>query len=86
VSYDLPKLREALQSTVNHEDEEFDGAVLTGYVVIAEWAKPDGTRWLTKTAGDLNDEGPGVWTVKGWLYHALDTAQRDADLYGDDDD
>lgn len=79
MSYDLPQIRSALQRTINHDDEEFDGAILTGYVVIAEWHKPDGSKWLTKTAGDLNDDGPPLWTVKGWLAHALETAQRDAD-------
>lgn len=71
MSYDLPKLREALQATLNQEDEEFDGAVITGYVVIAEWSTADSSRWLTTTAGDLNDDGPPIWTVNGWLYHVL---------------
>lgn len=85
MSYDLPKLREALQATLNEDDEDFDGAVITGYVVIAEWSASDGERWLSRAAGDLNDEGPPIWTVKGWLYHALDTAQRDADAAREDD-
>lgn len=84
MSYDLPQLREALQQSINHDDPQFDGAMLTGYVVVAEWAMPDGERWLTKTAGDLNDDGPSIWTVKGWLCHALETAQRDADAAWDD--
>jgi hypothetical protein len=76
----LRSIREGLAETVNQDLEDFaDGAILTGYVVIAEWSTTDGQRWITKTAGDLNDEGPPVWTVEGWLWHALTTAQRDVD-------
>jgi hypothetical protein len=83
VSDELRHLREAIEPAIReHADME---GVLTGFVVIAEWSEPDGDRWITKTAGDLNDDGPPIWTVKGWLYHALDTAQRDADEATDDD-
>lgn len=89
----LRRLRETLQEVIRDDDvaqqleELADGAdapeselgVLTGYVVIAQWRGADGGEWLTKTAGDINDEPPAIWTVKGLLYHALDTAQRDAD-------
>jgi hypothetical protein len=47
---------------------------LVGYTIVAEWAGIEGRRWLTHTAGDLNDEGPPIWTVKGWLCHSLDNA------------
>ena len=82
MSEELRRIREALEGPVR-EYAEVEG-VLTGFVVLAEWSAPDGQRWITKTAGDVNDEGPAIWTVKGWLYHALDTAQRDADRYADE--
>lgn len=82
----LSDLREALQAHLPSETDGDSLGVLTGFVVVAQWSAPDGDIWLTKTAGDINDEGPPIWTVKGWLFHALDTAQRDADEAREDQD
>lgn len=70
------KLRHALQELLTPED---DLGVLRKYVVIAEWTDGDGNEWITRTSGDLNDEAASIWSVKGLLFHALDTIQRDAD-------
>lgn len=77
----LAPLREALQDhlPVDEDEEDESLGVLTGYVVLAQFSDADGREWMTRTAGTINDEGPSIWTVKGWLYHALDTVQRDAD-------
>lgn len=78
MSDELREIREALEQPIrNYAD--LDGAMLVGWVVLGEWSDPEGERWITKTAGDVNDANPPIWTVKGWLYHALDTAQRDSD-------
>jgi hypothetical protein len=69
-------LREALQGHLAADD---DLGVLRKYVIVAEWTDGDGNEWITRTAGDLNDEAPSVWSVKGMLWHALETVQRDAD-------
>jgi hypothetical protein len=80
----LADLRTSLQEHLPNPGDDL--GVLTGYVVIAQWNAGDGSEWLTKTAGDINDDGPAIWTIKGWLYHALETAQRDADAATGDDD
>ncbi len=81
----LRDLREALEEHLPNDGESL--GLLTGYVVIAQFSEADGQVWLTKTAGDINDEGPPIWTVKGWLWHALETMQRDADHeHGEGDD
>jgi len=67
-------LAEQVPATWEDDGEE---AVLVGYVIVAEWAGTEGKRWLTATAGDINDEEPAPWTVKGWLGHALDNAEGD---------
>lgn len=80
----LSDLRSALQEHLPNDGDDL--GVLTGYVVVAQWSDGEGDIWLTKTAGDINDDGPPTWTVKGWLYHALETAQRDADADYDIED
>lgn len=80
----LGDLRDALQEHLPNDGDDL--GVLTGYVIVAQWSDASGDEWLTKTAGTINDDGPAIWQVKGWLYHALDTAQRDADNAADGDD
>lgn len=69
----LEKVREclttALPETFDADDSE--DVVLVGYVIVAEWADTGGRRWLTLTAGDINDEEPAEWTIGGWLQHAM---------------
>ena len=40
-----------VQST-HDDDEDLEGAVLTGFLIVAEWQAPDGNRWLSKISGD----------------------------------
>lgn len=80
----LSAVREALVEPLRESaaPSDIDGAVLTGYVVIAEWSDATGRKWITKTAGDINDDGPPTWTVAGWLKYAIDTVFDT----GDEDD
>lgn len=68
-------VREALQDHIPSNGDDI--GVLTGYVVVAQWSDPAGREWLTQTTGNINDETPAPWTVKGWLGHALDTHDQD---------
>lgn len=52
-------------------DEDLEGAVLVGYVTVAEWSDSSGKRWLSTFTRDISGEAPPIWTVKGWLYYAL---------------
>lgn len=65
-----PILHEAIQRT-NATDEDLDGAVLMGWVVIAEWMAPTGERWLSKVAGNASGEGCPEWQTQGYLHNAL---------------
>jgi hypothetical protein len=40
-----------IQETVA-EDPDLEGAVLLGFMVVAEWQAPNGGRWLSKVSGD----------------------------------
>lgn len=50
-----------------------DAAYLVGWVVLAEFADPDGSRWwCTRRGTDGGDCDLMPWTEKGYLRHALD--------------
>jgi hypothetical protein len=40
-----------IQETVA-EDEDLEGAVLLGFLIVGEWQAPNGQRWLSKISGD----------------------------------
>lgn len=44
-----------------------DGAVLTGWVFVAEWMTPDGERWLSKAHAPHTSS----WTARGMHHEAL---------------
>jgi hypothetical protein len=44
-----------------------DGAILTGWVLVAEWLTPDGDRWLSRGWA----EGTTNWAAKGMHHEAL---------------
>jgi len=48
---------ELVQSSVSG-DEDLEGAVLLGFLIVAEWQAPDGNRWLSKVSGDSSRELP----------------------------
>lgn len=61
----------AIQAT--NGDDEIEGALLLGFVVVAEWAAPNDIRWLSRLAGTGDGERGRVpsWTVAGWLHECL---------------
>lgn len=79
---ELTDLRQLI-TEVASEDLDSELGFLTGFVIVAEWAGKDGQRRLTATARDVNDDAPALWTVKGWLYQALDQADCDDEDGGD---
>jgi len=64
------KLHDAIQ--VSQEDNgRLDSAVLVGWVVVAEWVGPDGTRTLTRMSGTPGGVVPPEWQTRGYLHEAL---------------
>lgn len=63
-------LAESIQATAS-TDEELNGAVLMGWVVVAEWMSPAGQRWLSRVDGSASGEGCPAWQVQGYLHNAL---------------
>lgn len=64
------RIHEAIQAS--RAGSELDGAVLVGWVTVAEWMSPDGERWITCASGESGGESaPAVWRSEGLLHHAL---------------
>jgi len=75
-------LAEAIQST-HDSDDSLEGAVLVGFVVVAEWMDPEGKRWLSSSDGSGNgEEGLVTWQTRGYLSERL----YDWECVGEDDD
>ena len=69
-------LREEIQARAPFDE----GAVAVRYVVVVDWARQDGTRWVSRIASD----GLTAWERDGLLHHALngdwdDSAEIDVD-------
>lgn len=62
-----PTLHEAIQASAHENDDEITGALLTGWVVVAEFTDTDGLRWLSK----ITSEGSTTWQTQGFLHNAL---------------
>jgi hypothetical protein len=53
-------------------DEEIHGAILTGFVLVAEWMDGDGQRWLSLLHGSNGGESDAPeWQRQGYLHNAL---------------
>jgi hypothetical protein len=78
------ELAEALQKLVGTPETPYEGA-LVGYVLIAEWMRPDENgdpcKWLTVNRGNSLGESLPQWQVKGYLHEILYDWKED-----DDDD
>lgn len=75
MSADVESARKALAATIQstHDtDTNLDGAVLIGFVALAEWMAPDGERWLSQISG-VGDGEQGIpdWQRQGYLHNAL---------------
>lgn len=57
------------------ERDEMDGAVLTGWALVAEWMSPDGDRWLSK----MNPPHVTQWQADGMRHQALHGDWPEAD-------
>lgn len=73
---DTPKVRshlhETIQATVSIDESLPDGAMLMGWLTIAEWMAPDGQRWLSIVDGSADpDKGCATWQRQGYLHNAL---------------
>lgn len=63
-------LAESIQASAA-TDDELEGAVLMGWVLVAEWMAPSGQRWLSKVDGSATGEGCPAWQTQGYLHNAL---------------
>lgn len=72
---DMPKVRDRLHETIQHtvaiDNNLPEGAMLLGWVTVAEWMAPDGQRWLSTVDGDARGEGCPAWQRQGYLHNAL---------------
>lgn len=60
----LEELHQHIQTLCRpHPDD-----VCTGFVIVSEWMRSDGTRYL----GQVPHDGATDWTIKGFLKDALD--------------
>lgn len=84
-------LHEAIQK-IAALDDDLEGGIPLGWVLIAEWMAPTGTRWLSLTDATANLDGLPAWQRAGYLHEALnggafpdviEYAERDPE---DDDD
>lgn len=70
------KLSAAIQATLHEDDgaEEagIDGSLLTGFVVIAEWATPDDEFAITVRTGGNGDAAIPWWRARGLMAYAAD--------------
>jgi hypothetical protein len=64
-------LAAAIQST-HDSDETLNGAVLVGFVVLAEWMDPEGRKWMSSNEGNGDgSDGLVSWQVRGYLTERL---------------
>lgn len=64
-------LHRAIQASTT-TDPELDGAVLMGWLVIAEWMHPTDARWLLKVTGDATgSKAVPDWQWQGYAHNAL---------------
>jgi hypothetical protein len=84
-------LHEAIQELPKLDSELDDSAYLTGWVLVAEFAAPDGSRWFCSRRGtDGGDKDLMPWTEKGYIreledsWTSRDVARRLDQLWGGD--
>lgn len=62
--------RDALHTHLQHAgppDPDIQGALLTGWVIVCEWASPDGSRWLSRGWAPTTT----AWTATGMMHEAI---------------
>ena len=60
----------AIEASAN-ENEQLDGSVLVGWVVVAEWVGANGMRSLVRMSGTPGGTLPPTWQTRGYLHEAL---------------
>lgn len=81
-------LYDAVQGTIAIDDDMPEGAVLMGFVLVAEWMAPDGVRWLSAIDSGPTDDALPEWQRQGYLHSELFTpcAQSEWETSEDDED
>ena len=74
-------LHEAIQRDAAPSDEP--GAVLTGWVLIAEFLDTEGAKWLAMRSGP---EELTAWAREGFLHRALYDDSWERDAWADEED
>jgi len=64
------KLHDAIQLS-QESNGRLEASVLVGWVVVAEWVGPDGTRTLTRMSGTPGGADPPERQTRGYLHEAL---------------
>lgn len=59
--------REAIHEALQKNLPRGEDAILTGWVLVAEWIDHDGEQWLSKG----HAAGTAPWTAAGMLHEAL---------------
>jgi hypothetical protein len=60
-------LDEAIQANAADVHDASGGAILTGWIVIAEWMDKDGERWLSQ----CRSASTPSWTARGMMHEVL---------------
>ena len=63
-------IHQAIEASAEY-NEKLAGALLVGWVVVAEWVGVDGTRSLVRMAGTPGETVPPIWQTKGYLHESL---------------
>lgn len=77
-------LHDSIQATIALDEELPEGAMLLGWVTVAEWMAPDGNRWLSRIDGNAQVNACPSWQTQGYLHNAL--FDGDGFIPDDDDD
>lgn len=56
-----------------------EDALLTGFLVIAEWEAPDGERWISKNSADAGGRGLPPWRERGMAAEVVHSSWGDED-------
>jgi hypothetical protein len=70
--------REAIHEALQEHMPRGEDALLTGWVIVAEWVDHEGERWLSKG----HAASTSSWTAKGMLHEALNGDWPDGEQGG----
>lgn len=73
-----PDLRDNIHRALE-SNSEVPEAVLTQWVVVAEWLDIESNRWLTRIDGSADLRSLSAWQREGLLHNALHTDWEDPD-------